>query len=45
VRNDLTLTSQAGGTRETRTLRGVLGQGGHRFTLRTGDGTIRLTNY
>jgi Putative adhesin len=45
VRNDLTLTSQAGGTREARTLRGVLGQGGHRFTLRTGDGTIRLTHY
>lgn len=45
VRNDLTLTSPTGGTREARTLRGVLGQGGHRFTLRTGDGTIRLTNY
>ena len=45
VRNDLTLVSQSGGTREARTMRGVLGQGGHRFTLRTGDGTIRLTNY
>jgi hypothetical protein len=45
VRNDLTLTSLAGGTRETRTLTGLLGQGGRRLTLRTGDGTIRLTSY
>jgi hypothetical protein len=45
VRNDLTLTSQTGGTREARTLKGRLGDGGKRLTLRTGDGTIRLTNY
>ena len=45
VRNDLTLTSQTGGTRDARTLKGTLGDGGKRLTLRTGDGTIRLTNY
>lgn len=45
VRNDLVLASQTGGTREVRTLKGRLGEGGKRFTLRTGDGTIRLTNY
>jgi hypothetical protein len=45
VRNDLTLTSQTGGTRDSRTLKGTLGDGGKRLTLRTGDGTIRLTNY
>jgi hypothetical protein len=45
VRNDLTLTSQTGGTRDARTLKGRLGDGGKRLTLRTGDGTIRLTNY
>ena len=45
VRNDLMLTNPTGGTRETRTLKGRLGEGGKRITLRTGDGTIRLTNY
>jgi hypothetical protein len=45
VRNDLTLTGMSGGTRESRTLKGKLGDGGKRLTLRTGDGTIRLTNY
>jgi len=45
VRNDLTLTGQTGGTRDARTLKGTLGDGGKRLTLRTGDGTIRLTNY
>jgi hypothetical protein len=45
VRNDLTLSGQTGGTRETRALKGVLGEGGKRLTVRTGDGNIRLTNY
>ncbi len=45
VRNDLKLENIVGGTREKRTLTGALGQGGRRFTIRTGDGTIRLTNY
>ena len=45
VRNDLTLINPTGGTRESRTLKGRLGEGGKRLTLRTGDGTIRLTNY
>jgi hypothetical protein len=45
VRNDLTLTEVTGGTRDHRALGGRLGSGGHRFVLRTGDGTIRLTNY
>ena len=34
VRNDLTLASLTGGTRESRTLKGTLGQGGNRLTLR-----------
>ena len=38
VRNDLTLTGQTGGTRDARTLKGTLGDGGKRLTLRTGDG-------
>ena len=45
VRNDLTLAGQTGGTRESRALKGRLGEGGRRLILRTGDGTIRLTNY
>ncbi len=45
VRNDLTLSNATGGTREIRTLRGRLGEGGKKLTLRTADGTIRLTNY
>jgi hypothetical protein len=45
ARSDLTLVGLTGGTREQRLLRGRLGQGGHRFLLRTGDGTIRLTPY
>ncbi len=45
VRNELTLVSSVGGTREQRTLRGRLGQGGHRLVIRTGDGTIRLLRY
>jgi hypothetical protein len=45
VRNDLTLFDASGGTREARTLKGRLGEGGKRLTLRTSDGTIRLTNY
>jgi len=45
ARSELTLANSTGGTREDRTLRGRLGQGGHLFIVRTGDGTIRLTNY
>lgn len=45
ARSDLALINATGGTREQRTLRGRLGEGGHRFVLRTGDGTIRLTPY
>lgn len=45
ARSDLQLTDQVGGTREQRTLRGRLGAGGKLLTLRTGDGSIRLTNY
>jgi hypothetical protein len=45
ARSDLTLVNASGGTREHRTLRGRLGTGGRLFVLRTGDGTIRLTNY
>jgi DUF4097 and DUF4098 domain-containing protein YvlB len=45
VRNDLTLSSVSGGTRETRVLKGMLGDGGKRLTLRTSEGSIRLTNY
>ncbi len=45
ARSDLELLDQVGGTREQRTLRGRLGAGGKLLTLRTGDGSIRLTNY
>jgi hypothetical protein len=45
VRSDLKLENAAGGTREKRTLTGTLGQGGRKLTIRTGDGTVRLTNY
>lgn len=45
VRNDLSLTEVTGGTRDRRVLTGRLGQGGHHFVLRTGDGTVRLTSY
>jgi putative adhesin len=45
TRNDLALINVSGGTREQRLLRGRLGNGGHLFRLRTGDGTIRLTKY
>jgi hypothetical protein len=45
VTNELTLTGVAGGTREKRTLTGVLGTGGKRLTLKTGDGRISLKNY
>lgn len=45
ARTDLTLIDQVGGTRDVRTLRGRLGEGGKRLVLRTGDGSIRLTNY
>ena len=45
VRNDLTLSSESGGTREAKTLKGRLGQGGRRLTLRSSDGPIRLMSY
>lgn len=45
VRSELTLTNAVGGTRDERTLRGTLGEGGHRLTVRTGDGSIRLNRY
>ncbi len=44
ARSDLALADAVGGTRDTRSLRGRLGTGGHRFILRTGDGSIRLTH-
>ena len=45
VRSDLKLDNVAGGTRDSRAMTGVLGRGGRSLTIRTGDGTIRLTNY
>lgn len=45
VRSDLVLTDLVGGTSERRGLRGRLGSGGFVFAIRTGDGSIRLTNY
>jgi hypothetical protein len=45
ARSDLPLADSTGGTREQRSLRGRLGSGGKTFTLRTGDGSIRLTQY
>jgi hypothetical protein len=45
ARSDLELTNAEGGTRDQRALRGQLGAGGKRLTLRTGDGSVRLTNY
>jgi len=45
VRNDLILANVVGGTREKRALRGSLGTGGKKLTIRTGDGTIHLTRY
>ncbi len=45
ARSDLQLADAVGGTREQRSLRGRLGAGGKTFVLRTGDGSIRLTQY
>lgn len=45
ARSDLELADAVGGTREQRSLRGRLGTGGKTFLLRTGDGSIRLTQY
>lgn len=45
ARTDLAMTDVEGGTREQRSLRGKLGAGGRTMTLRSGDGSIRLTNY
>ena len=43
--NELTLTARRAARARSRTLKGALGDGGKRLTLRTGDGTIRLKNY
>lgn len=50
VRSDFTLTNATGAnitgrSRERGPVSGQLGAGGKRLTLRTGGGTIRLTNY
>lgn len=45
ARSEISLVNVSGGTRSERTLRGRVGDGGHLFRLRTGDGTIRLTKY
>lgn len=50
VRSELVLSDARGAgadgkRRERGAMSGQLGSGGKRFTLRTGDGTIRLTNY
>jgi hypothetical protein len=42
VRNHLSLTNVTGGTHDEPRLRGRIGAGGHRVTIRTGDGTITL---
>ena len=45
TRSEFTLVNSTGGTRTDRVLRGRLGEGGHRLTLRTSDGSIRLSRY
>lgn len=50
VRSELVLSNVTGAGADTKrrergAMTGQLGAGGKRFTLRTGDGTIRLTNY
>lgn len=48
VRSELTLSGVTGAGADGKhrgALNGQLGSGGQRFSLRTGDGTIRLTNY
>jgi hypothetical protein len=45
TRSELALVDAKGGTHTERLLRGRLGEGGHLFQLRTGDGTIRLIKY
>ena len=50
VRSELVLSNVTGAGADTRrrergAMSGQLGAGGKMFTLRTGDGTIRLTNY
>ena len=50
VHSDFTFTNASGAnisgkSRERGPVSGQLGTGGKRFTLRTGDGTIRITNY
>jgi hypothetical protein len=45
TRNELELANVTGGTRDRPGLRGRLGEGGHLFSLRTDDGSIRLVRY
>jgi hypothetical protein len=45
ARSELVLANMSGGDREGRVLRGRLGEGGHTFLLRTGDGRITLQKY
>ncbi len=45
AKSDIALTSAVGGTKGDPVLRGSIGHGGHKLTLRTSDGTIRVTNY
>jgi len=50
VRSDFELSNTSGAnitgkSRERGPMSGQLGTGGKRLTLRTGDGTIRITNY
>ena len=45
VTNELTLTGSGGGTRDKRPLTGVLGAGGKRLSIKTGDGRISLRSY
>lgn len=43
--SEITLANATGGTRDNRRLTGRLGDGGHRFIVRTGDGRIRIAQY
>jgi hypothetical protein len=45
TRNELDLSNVTGGDRDRPSLKGRLGEGGHLFTLRSGDGSIRLIKY
>lgn len=45
VRNDLPLVVASGGSGRENRLVGTLGAGGRKLTVRSGDGTIRLSSY